>query len=80
MTELRTTRDVVQALGGPGKLAILLGDGFTRKRVWHWQTTTFPSSTYVALQGALRARGLTAPASLWGMKQTRPAPAEGAAA
>jgi hypothetical protein len=80
MTELRTTRDVVQALGGPRKLAELLGEDFSRKRVWHWQTTTFPASTYVALQRALKARGLTAPASLWGMKQPRPATAQGAAA
>ncbi len=67
MEELFTTSDVMDALGGNSAVAELTNS--TSKAVWNWRGfETFPSNTYVAMTEALRARGKTAPASLWGMK------------
>lgn len=67
MEELSTTSEVMDALGGNAAVAELTGS--TSKAVWNWRGfETFPSNTYVAMIGALRARDKTAPASLWGMK------------
>lgn len=67
MEELATTSEVMDALGGNAAVAELTGS--TLKAVWNWRGfETFPSNTYVAMTDALRARGKTAPASLWGMK------------
>lgn len=73
MEELSTTSQVLDALGGNGAVAEITGS--TTKAVWNWRGfNTFPSNTYVAMTEALLAKGKTAPASLWGMKQ--PADAE----
>lgn len=67
MDELRTTIDVIIALGGNQPVADLTDS--TNKAVSNWRGfETFPSNTYVAMIAALRAIGKTAPASLWGMK------------
>lgn len=67
MEELSTTSQVMDALGGNSAVAELTGS--TSKAVWNWRGfDTFPSNTYVAMIEALRARGKTAPSSLWGMK------------
>mgnify|MGYP003439481101 FL=1 len=67
MSELTTTSEVMDALGGNGAVAELTGSSI--KAVWNWRGfETFPSNTYVAMTIALRAAGKTAPASLWGMK------------
>lgn len=76
MQELSTTSDVLDELGGNGPVSELTSS--TPKAVSNWRGfETFPSNTYVAMTEALRARGKTAPASLWGMKQ--PAERESAA-
>lgn len=68
MEELSTTSDVLDALGGNAAVADLTGS--KAKAVWNWRKfETFPSNTYVAMKQALLAKGKTAPASLWGMKQ-----------
>lgn len=68
MDELLTTSDVMDALGG--NLAVAELTGSKPKAVWNWRGfDTFPSNTYVAMTAALLAKGKTAPASLWGMKQ-----------
>ena len=68
MDELRTTLDVIIALGGNQAVADLTGS--TNKAVSNWRrpNETFPSNTYVSLLAALHAIGKTAPASLWNMK------------
>lgn len=73
MDELRTTSEVMDALGGNQPVADLTGS--TNKAVSNWRGfEKFPSNTYVAMIAGLRAIGKTAPDSLWGMKQ--PAEAE----
>lgn len=68
MEELNSTSEVIDALGGNPAVAGLTAS--TPKAVWNWRGfETFPSNTYVVMIGALRAKGKTAPASLWGMKQ-----------
>lgn len=68
---LETTEQVIEALGGNGPVANLTAS--KPNAVSNWRGfETFPSNTYVAMTEALRARGKTAPSSLWGMK----APAE----
>lgn len=67
MDELKTTSEVMDALGGNIAVAELTSS--STKAVWNWRGfETFPSKTYVAMIGALEARGKTAPATLWGMK------------
>jgi hypothetical protein len=67
MHELRTTLDVIIALGGNQPVADLTDS--TNKAVSNWRGfETFPSNTYVAMISALHAIGKTAPASLWNMK------------
>lgn len=67
MDELSTTSEVLDALGGNVAVADITSS--TAKAVWNWRGfDTFPSNTYVAMIEALRLKGKTAPASLWGMK------------
>jgi hypothetical protein len=67
MDELSSTAAVIEALGGNQRVAALTDS--TNKAVSNWRGfETFPSNTFVAMTEALRARGKTAPAALWGMK------------
>lgn len=67
MEVLKTTAEVVDALGG--YLAVAEITGSKPKAVSNWpRFNTFPAKTYVALTEALLAKGKTAPATLWGMK------------
>jgi hypothetical protein len=67
MKELLDTGSVMDAIGGNVAVAELTGA--TPKAAWNWRGfETFPSNTYVAMTRALEAKGFSAPASLWGMK------------
>lgn len=67
MDELSSTVAVIETLGGNQAVAELTNS--TNKAVSNWRSfETFPSNTYVAMTEALRAKGKTAPASLWAMK------------
>jgi hypothetical protein len=67
MEELKTTSEVMDALGGNASVAELTRS--TVKAVWNWRGfETFPSNTYVAMTEALLQRGKSAPPTLWGMK------------
>lgn len=67
MDQLSKTSEVVDALGGYLAVADLTGS--KPKAASNWRRfQTFPSNTYVAMIKALREKGKTAPASLWGMK------------
>ena len=64
--ELLTTAEVMEALGGIGFVAKLTGR--TYGAAFNWKGfAKFPSDTFLVMQGALRAAGFVAPASLWGM-------------
>jgi hypothetical protein len=66
--ELRTARDVVEAVGGPTAAAALTGK--TPQAAWNWgQRNKFPADTYVVLTAELERLGKSAPATLWGMRQ-----------
>ena len=63
---LNSTSDVIEALGGIGAVATLTGRKYGAAAQWpHF--SSFPSNTYLVLTEALMAKGLTAPAALWGM-------------
>jgi hypothetical protein len=65
-SELRTTNEVIEALGGVQSVARLTGRKYGA--AWNWlRFETFPSDTFLVLQSALHEHGHTAPASLWGM-------------
>jgi hypothetical protein len=78
---LRTTTDVIDALGGNGAVQAIVPPPpgkrrkrkappkkASRQRVSNWRRfTTFPAYTYGALSDALLALGKRAPRSLWGM-------------
>jgi hypothetical protein len=65
-SELSTTDDVIDALGGIPAVMELTGS--TYKAVFNWKGfSSFPSKTYLVMTDALVALGKTAPASLWGM-------------
>mgnify|MGYP001614088726 CR=1 FL=1 len=64
--KLTSTSDVIDALGGIGAVAQMTGRKYGAAAQWpHF--TSFPSNTYLVLTEALKAKGLTAPAALWGM-------------
>lgn len=64
---LLSTDDVIEALGGTQAVARLTGRGDTAPYNWRYHAR-FPPNTYLALITALAARGLHAPAWLWGME------------
>ena len=66
LSELSTTGEVIDALGGVPAVSELTGS--TYKAVFNWKGfDNFPSKTYLVMTGALASKGKTAPASLWGM-------------
>ncbi len=72
MDELSTTAAIIDELGGNQGVAELTGS--TNKAVSNWRGFGyFPPNTFLAMTEALRAKGKTAPAALWKMKQ----PADG---
>jgi secreted protein with Ig-like and vWFA domain len=64
--ELRTTREVVDALGGIQAVADLTGRNYDAASNWP-RFKTFPADTYLVMTRALTEQGKTAPASLWRM-------------
>lgn len=63
---LLTTKQVIDALGGISTVARLTERKYGAAAQWpHFDT--FPSNTYLVMTAALRSKGLSAPASLWGM-------------
>lgn len=66
MTELKTTRAIMDVLGGDRAVGELTGR--TRKAANNWRAfNRFPPDTYVAIRAALKDRGHNAPDSLWRM-------------
>ncbi len=63
---LRSTAEVIDALGGFDAVAELTGSKYSA--VHNWKAFgAFPAKTFVIMTSELESRGLEAPASLWGM-------------
>lgn len=67
-TNLRTTVDVIEALGGTRAVAELTGRTYNAAHNWRG-FPTFPANTFLKMQAALNERGHVAPSSLWGMAE-----------
>lgn len=77
MKQLHSVPEVLEALGGLTRAAAIVDR--TAQHANGWRITgKFPSKTFIAFSAALKERGYTAPASLWGMVE--PATSEGEAA
>jgi hypothetical protein len=72
LRELDSVDAVLKELGGLTKAGELVGA--TAQTINHYKLTKrFPPKTYLVFTEALRAKGFTAPASLWGMVEPIPA-------
>lgn len=69
---LRSTKDVIDALGGVRAVASLTGRNYPAAHAWLGMNR-FPANTYLVLTAALHRDGKTAPPSLWGMAEAEPA-------
>jgi hypothetical protein len=66
-TQLRTTKDVIEALGGTTAVAELTGRSY--RAAFNWRGfQTFPANTFLKMRAALDEKGELAPPSLWGME------------
>ena len=71
MHELQTISEIIDELGGNRAVGELTGT--KPKSVSMWKTFgKFPWRTQMTIVEALRARNLTAPTSLWGMRKDEP--------
>lgn len=76
MDQIGSASAVLDELGGTTAVARLLGRKVTAVSNWR-RFDAFPANTYLALNAALRTKGKTAPASLWGMTEpSDPRPSE----
>jgi hypothetical protein len=64
--DLKTTGEVMAALGGTTAVARLTNRKVTAASNWQ-SFDKFPANTFVVMTEALRRIGKRAPASLWGM-------------
>jgi len=69
---LRTTSDVIDALGGVAALARMTG--VSNPGVYNWRAgRQFPADTYLLIKAELKALGHDAPDHLWPMRQAKKA-------
>lgn len=68
MDTLKSTSDVIEALGGIHAVAKLVG-ARTPTVVNNWRRRGFPARFYPKMNHALASAGLTAPSKLWGIDQ-----------
>jgi hypothetical protein len=88
MRRLKTSRDVIDALGGIEAVSKLTGRGIPAVYAWlppkHDEDRSrrgkFPPNTYRKLTTALAAKNATAPDYLWRMDEAPASKSEGAAA
>lgn len=66
MEQLQTVDQVIEKLGGTVEASRLAGVYPSQISTWR-STGKLGAKTYLILQDALKSRGYTAPASLWGM-------------
>lgn len=71
MNTLRTTDEVIDALGGNGAVSALTARGATAVSNWRSKARgKFPPETYLVIQQALAEKGLSAPPALWSMVES----------
>lgn len=68
-TMLLTVAECIEIAGGPIQVAKLFGYRHPTAVYNQRDRNRFPSETYVAWQEILAAKGMTAPASLWGQAE-----------
>ena len=66
MEELTSAPLVMEKLGGIAGVAELTGNKYSTASNWKY-LGSFPAETFVVMTEALKAKGHTAPASLWRM-------------
>jgi hypothetical protein len=65
MRNLKTSREIITAIGGPTKFARWWGTSV--KCAWAWKERGFPPKTHSAMSERLRKEhGIEAPPSAWG--------------
>lgn len=64
---LTTIDAIIDAIGGNGPVGELTGAKASTVSMWK-KSQSFPANTFLVITAALNAKGLSAPASLWGMK------------
>ena len=69
--QLRSTKAVIEALGGPEQVCKLTGANKKQAWNWHGRAGIFPAAYYVVMIRALQERNYEAPATLWSMKGIR---------
>jgi len=68
MTNLQSTSEVIDQLGGTAEVARLMST--TSKAVSNWRVfDRFPTDTYKLIQSELNKRGKSAPDHLWPMRE-----------
>ena len=68
MTNLQSTSEVIDQLGGTAEVARLTST--TSKAVSNWRAfERFPANTYLIIQAELAKRGKSAPDQLWTMRE-----------
>ncbi|WP_445215494.1 hypothetical protein ACKWRH_23735 [Bradyrhizobium sp. Pa8] len=68
MKYLTTARDVVNHLGGLERVCELTASKPATAKNWPTRAKSFPASTYVVMQRALRRRRASAPPHLWNQR------------
>lgn len=68
MDTLKSVDQVIERLGGIPELVSLTGSNVKAISAWK-SRRAFPSKMYFVMSDALRAKGLSAPASLWKMEK-----------
>ncbi|QOZ68856.1 hypothetical protein [Bradyrhizobium arachidis] len=68
MKHLTTAREVVEHLGGLERVCELTQAKSKTAYNWPTRAKSFPASTYVVMQRALRRRNASAPAHLWNQR------------
>lgn len=63
----KTMEAVINALGGPGKVAVITGRKTNHIHNWLNDTRRFPAKTHPVMQAALAEKGYSAPGALWGI-------------
>ena len=67
--QLHTVEDVIKELGGPDAVKEMTNrDGQWTVAMWK-NRKKFPPNTYLIMKAALDAKGVRAPASLWGIHE-----------
>lgn len=65
---LTTASEVIEELGGPAAAGRMVGRSVQSAVNWR-AANRFPADTFLIFQAELRERDMTAPPSIWGIRQ-----------